>query len=66
MKQKYFVTLAYYAIRSAKTIEVEGSLLAAKRAGTREFGDQRLEYKIVIKDANDRIVSQRNAGAQKG
>ena len=45
---KYIATIRHHSIASARTITVEGSLTAAKRAATIEFGGEQRDYEIVI------------------
>lgn len=45
---KYIATITHHSISCARHIEVNGTLTQAKRAATKEFGGEFLDYTIVI------------------
>lgn len=59
----YTATIQHDSIRSARRIEIKGSLDAAKRAATREFGRDFVDYVIAIQidrgDHYETVASRR-------
>ena len=55
----YTATLSHHSISRAREIRVTGTLTAAKRAATREFGDEHRDYSIVILDEQGDTVAKR-------
>ena len=52
---KYFASIRHHSISRARQIEVDGTLTQAKSAASREFGQEQLDYEIVIyEDMGDR------------
>ncbi len=62
MNQTYTATIAHHSISRARVITSYGSLTAAKRAATREFGEEYRDYNIVIRDAYGDVVATRRVG----
>lgn len=66
---KYIATIRHHSISRAREIKIKASLTYAKRAATREFGQEQLDYEIVIYgDAgciSPEIVSTRRVSARK-
>lgn len=62
MTATYTATIAHHSISRARTIEVTGTLTAAKAAATREFGDGFLDHRIVIRDEHGQTVASRRIG----
>lgn len=60
----YIATIRHHEIARARVIKVEGTLTQAKRAATREFGEERNEFLIVIAqdDGRGEIVASRRVG----
>ena len=62
MTATYTATIAHHSISRARTIEVTGTLTAAKVAATREFGGDQNDYRIVITDEQGQTVASRRIG----
>ena len=45
---RYIATIRHHSIAKAREINIDGTLSAAKRAASKEFGDEFLSYEIVI------------------
>ena len=58
----YTATISHHSISRAREITITGTLRAAKAAATREFGDEFLNYNIVIRDESGETVAQRRVG----
>lgn len=58
---KYISTIRHSSIASARHISIEGTLTQAKRAATREFGEEQGDYMIVIAkdDGRGEIIASR-------
>lgn len=56
---KYTATIAHSSIARARQIEIDGSLTQAKRAATAEFGEEQIDYRIVIIDERGETVASR-------
>jgi len=44
----YIATIRHHSISRARHIRIDGSMLAAKSAATKEFRDEPIDYEIVI------------------
>lgn len=68
MQQTYVATIRHHSLARARHIEITGTLTQAKRAATREFGDERRDYTIVIGLEHDngdvQIVASKRVGAK--
>lgn len=62
MPATYTATISHHSISRARTIEVTGTLTAAKAAATKEFGDDQNDYRIVITDESGQTVASRRIG----
>jgi hypothetical protein len=66
MSTKFKATIRHHSIRSARVIQITGTLASAKRAASREFGDEFRDHEIVIytggDDAETEIVACRKVG----
>jgi hypothetical protein len=62
---RYFASISHHSISRARIVPVGETLAAAKRAATREFGDEFLDYLIIITNAADEMVASRRAGERK-
>ncbi len=62
MSQTYTATIAHHSISRARSIEVNGTLAAAKAAATKEFGKDQIDYRIVITDQGGQTVAARRIG----
>lgn len=64
---KYIATIRHHSIASARHITINVTLTKAKRAASREFGDEQRDYDIVISldrgDGQTDIIASRKAGA---
>lgn len=49
----YTATIRHHSIAAARTIQIDGTLTAAKAAASREFGDEQRDYNIVIAEHAD-------------
>lgn len=58
----YTATISHHSISSARVIEIEGTLAQAKRAATKEFVDEFVDHRIVIRDADGEVVAARRVG----
>ena len=62
----YIATIRHHSIAAARSIEISGSLTQAKRAATKEFGQEQRDYIIVIGQKHlggqVEIVSSRRVG----
>ncbi len=60
----YIATIRHHEIAHAREIKIEGTLTQAKRAATKEFGDERNEFLIVIAqdDGRGEILASRRVG----
>ena len=61
----YTAGIRHSSIASARTVEIDGTLAQAKRAATREFGGEHLDYTIVICDERGRAISARRVGEKR-
>lgn len=63
----YTSTIRHSSIAAARQINTTGTLAQAKRAATAEFGDEQVDYRIVIAtdDGHGEIVSSRRVGDRK-
>ena len=61
---KYTATIKHHSIARAREIEIDGTLTLAKRAATREFRGEFIDYNIVIYADGDfaRPVAARRVG----
>lgn len=59
---KYFATIAHHSIASAAVVEIEGTLVQAKRTATKEFGDGFIDHRIVIRNERGETVASRRIG----
>lgn len=48
MTTTYIATIRHNSISRARRIEITGTLTQAKRAATKEFGDEQTDYSIVV------------------
>ena len=67
---RYSATIGHHSIASARVVPVGDDLGAAKRAASREFGDDFQDYEIAILDReapnyDSEIVATRRVGARK-
>lgn len=58
----YTATISHHSISSARVIEIDGTLTQAKRAATKEFADEFVDHRIVIRDADGEVVAARRVG----
>ena len=62
----YITTIRHHSLSAARNVKINGSLTQAKRAATREFGQEQRDYIIVIGqkhlDGSVDIVSSRRVG----
>ena len=62
----YIATIRHHSITTARQMEISGSLTQAKRAATKEFGQEQRDYIIVIGQKHlggqVEIVSSRRVG----
>lgn len=58
----YFATISHPSIRSAPTIEINGTLATAKRRAAREFGDGNRNHVMVIMDESGDTISRKIIG----
>ena len=63
----YYATVRHHSISRARLVTVGNSLTAAKRAASREFGDEFSDYVICIYDRPDMtdLVASRRVGDRK-
>jgi hypothetical protein len=61
----YFASISHHSISRARIVPVGETLAAAKRAATREFGDEFLDYLIIITNAADEMVASRRVRDRK-
>ncbi len=59
---KYIASIAHSSIAAARQIEIAGSLKRAKLAATKEFGEEFVDYRIVIVDESGETVASRRVG----
>lgn len=66
---RYTATISHHSISRARIIDAGDTLLAAKRAATREFGDGYNDHVIVIYDTTrrpgDQMVASRRMDCRK-
>ena len=64
---RYTATISHHSISRARVVPVGETLAAAKRAATREFGDEFQDYRILILDSTlgGETVASRRAGERK-
>lgn len=62
MTTHYTATIQHHSIARAREVAIEGTLAAAKRAATREFGGELLDAFIVVADERGEIVAKRRVG----
>lgn len=60
----FTATLKHHSIARARIIQCPVNLTQAKRAATREFGGEMLDYTIVILDPRGECVASRKVGAK--
>ena len=62
----YITTIRHHSLSAARNVEINGSLAQAKRAATKEFGQEQRDYIIVIGQKHlggqVEIVSSRRVG----
>lgn len=60
----YIATIRHNSIATARHIEIDGTLTQAKRAATKEFGGEQVDYRIVIalNDGRGEIITSRRVG----
>lgn len=58
----FFATISHHSISRAREIRIDGTLTAAKRAATREFGDEFADYHIVISNERGDTIAKRRVG----
>jgi len=66
---RFTATIRHHSIARARTVDVGDDLTTAKRNATKEFGDEFLDYTIIIRDrheqdwgGNEDIVASRRVG----
>jgi hypothetical protein len=52
-------TIVHHTIRSARVIDAGDNLAMAKRAASKEFGGEMLDFKIVVTDRSGAVVAAR-------
>ncbi len=66
---KYIATIRHHSIRSAREIEINGTLDDAKREAAKEFGGEQRDYDIVIAEMSEGyppyVVASRKVGGRK-
>jgi len=62
---EYTAIVSHPLIRRARRITVTGSLFAAKRAATREFGHYHPDREIIVMDRRGQVVSRRRIGERR-
>lgn len=65
MPTTYTATISHHSISRAREITIRGSLAAAKRAATKEFGGGFLDHRIIIRDAKGCTVAMRVIGERR-
>ncbi|OBS10777.1 hypothetical protein Thpro_020493 [Acidihalobacter prosperus] len=59
---RYTATISHHSVSNARQIKIDGTLLQAKRAASREFGDGFIAHTIVILDERGEVVAARKIG----
>jgi phosphopantothenoylcysteine synthetase/decarboxylase len=69
---RYTATIRHHSIARARIVNVGDDLNTAKRNATREFGDEFVDYTIIIRDSqeqdwggNEDIVASKRVGAKR-
>ncbi|MGB3417891.1 MAG: hypothetical protein WBA36_14550 [Mesorhizobium sp.] len=69
---RYTATIRHHSIARARIIGVGDDLTTAKRNATKEFGDEFLDYMIIIRDrdeqdwgGNEDVVASKRVGAKR-
>ncbi|HEU4986846.1 MAG TPA: hypothetical protein VFT89_07255 [Rhizobiaceae bacterium] len=69
---RYTATIRHHSIARARVVNVGDDLTTAKRNATREFGDEFVDYTIIIRDRNEQdwggnedIVATKRVGAKR-
>lgn len=67
---RYQATIRHHSIARARVVNVGNDLTAAKRAATKEFGGDFVDYVLVIIDTqlpewDDRIVARKRLGERR-
>jgi hypothetical protein len=62
---EYTAIVSHRSIRRVRRITVAGSLFAAKRAATREFGHYHPDREIIVMDRRGHVVSRRRIGERR-
>jgi hypothetical protein len=61
----YFATINHHSVRSARIIEINGTLQTAKRRAVREFGDGYRDHVISITDERGDVISRKMIGGRR-
>ncbi len=59
---KFSATISHHSISRARVIEIDGTLTNAKRAATKEFNGEFVDYVIIIRDEFGETVATRRIG----